>query len=94
MTKPTGVTGQGKCGGCVRKVHALIRGDLHGMRPVVATGAGLRPGAKAPEPPPDPIVTARAARAEATPRVRVQRSAEGIVDAWTWNGPPPKARTR
>ena len=94
MTKPTGVTGQGKCGGCVRKVHVLIRGDLHGMRPDVTTGAGLRPGAKAPEPPPDPTVTALAARAEVTPCVNVQKSAEGIVGAWTRNGPPPKARTR
>ena len=28
MTKPTGYTGQGKCGGCASTVHVLIRGDL------------------------------------------------------------------
>jgi ferredoxin len=28
MTKPTRCKGQGKCGGCARKVHVLIRGDL------------------------------------------------------------------
>jgi hypothetical protein len=28
MTKPTGTSGQGKCGGCALKAHVLIRGDL------------------------------------------------------------------
>jgi hypothetical protein len=32
MTKPTGCTGQGKCGGCALKVHVLIRGELSDMR--------------------------------------------------------------
>ena len=94
MTKPTGVTGQGECGGCVRKVHVLVRGDLLGMRSVLTTGAGLRPGAKAPQPPPDPTVSVSAARAGVTRDVTGQQSAEGIVGAWTRNGPPPKARTR
>ena len=61
------------------------------MRPSVVMGAGLSPGAKAPESPPDPTVTTSAARAGVTSRVTVQKSAEGIVGAWTWNGPAPKA---
>ncbi len=47
MTKLRRSGGQGKCGGCARKVHVLIRGDLPGMRPGRVTGAGLRPTAKA-----------------------------------------------
>jgi len=94
MTTPTGVMGQGKCGGCVRKVHVLIRGDLHGMRPGVIRGVGLRPRAKVLEPPPNPTITILAARAEVTSCVIVQKSAEGIVGARTWDGPAPKARTR
>ena len=87
-------TGQSKCGGCARKVHVLIRGDLHGMRPSTAMGAGLRPGAKASDPPPAPTVVFAAARAGVTPPVNVQKSAEGIVGARTRNGSSPKARTR
>ena len=45
---------------------------------VVATGAGLRAGAKAPESPPAPTVT-RTARLVATPDVMGQKSAEAIV---------------
>ena len=45
---------------------------------VVATGAGLRAGAKAPEPPPAPTVT-RAARLAVTLGVMGQKSAEAIV---------------
>ena len=87
-------TGQGKCGGCSSKVHVLIRGDLHGVRPGVVKGVGLRPGAKAPDPPPDPNAAPPAALTQATPWVNVQKSAEGIVGAWTRNGSPPRARTR
>ncbi len=57
MTKPIGCTGQGKCGGCARKVHVLIRGELSDMRSDVVTGAGLRASAKALELPPDPTAT-------------------------------------
>jgi len=31
MTKPVRCRGWGKCGGCARKVHVLIRGDLSEM---------------------------------------------------------------
>jgi hypothetical protein len=34
MTKPARYRGEGKCGGCARKVHVLIRGDLFHERPV------------------------------------------------------------
>ena len=94
MTKPSGVMGQGKCSGCVRKVHVLIRGDLHGMRPGVIKGVGLRPRAKGLEPPPNPTIALVAARAGVISRVIVQKSAEGIVGARAWNAPAPKARTR
>ncbi len=57
MTKPTGCTGQGKCGGCALKVHVLIRGELSDMRSNGVTGAGLRARAKALESPPDPTAT-------------------------------------
>ena len=87
-------TGQSKCGGCARKVHVLIRGDLHGTRPGVVMGAGLRPGVKAPDWPPDPNAASAAARSEATGCVNVQKSAEGIVGDRTWNGLTPRARTR
>ncbi len=94
MTKPIGYTGQGKCGGCAPKVHVLIRGELHAVRPDAVMGAGLRPGAKAPEPPPDPAAAQPAAPLGATPAVRVQQSAEGVVGERARNGRPPKARTR
>lgn len=87
-------TGQGKCGGCALKVHVFIRGELHAMRPSTAMGAGLGPGAKAPLPPPDPNVAYSAARAEVTPYVNVQKSAEAIVDDRARNGPESKGRTR
>ena len=87
-------TGQGECGGCAPKVHVLIRGDLPGKRPEEVKGAGLRPGAKAPEPPPDPTATPPAARLGAIPSVTGQKSAEAIVGARAWNGTPPKGRTR
>ena len=87
-------TGQSKCGGCARIVHVLIRGDLHGMRSGVVRGAGLRPGVKAPDWPPDPNAAFPAARSAATRCVNVQKSAEGIGGDRTRNGPTPKARTR
>jgi hypothetical protein len=59
MTKPIRCRGQGKCGGCALKVHVLIRGGLPGLRSGLDTGAGLRPAAKAAEPPPDPTAHPR-----------------------------------
>jgi len=94
VTKPVRCAGQGKCGGCARKVHVLIRGELFGRRPSVATGVGLRPGAKAPESPPNPTATHPAARPGVTPFVTEQQSAEGIVGVRARSGPVPKARTR
>jgi hypothetical protein len=78
MTKPTGVMGQGKCSGCVRKVHVLIRGDLLNWRSTVTMGAGLRPRRKRLELPPDPDTTL-AARPRETAAVFGQKSADGIV---------------
>ena len=74
MTKPAGVTGQGKCGGCVRKVHAPIRGDLLDWRPALVTGAGLRPGGKRLESPPDPATSTGSAPTGNRERVRAEVS--------------------
>ena len=87
-------TGQGKCGGCAPKVHALIRGELHGVRPSLTTGAGLRPRRKRLEPPPDPTVNVPAAHLGGTRDVTAQQSAQGIVDDSVRNGAASKARTR
>lgn len=64
------------------------------MRSDVVTGAGLRPGAKAPEAPPDPTATPPAARLGVTPGVTREKSAEGIVGDRATSGRPLKARTR
>ena len=61
---------------------------------VIATGAGRRAGAKAPESPPDPTAT-RAARAGAMQCVMGQKSAEAIVVAPVAESDrPTKGRTR
>ncbi len=57
-----------------------------------ATGAGLRPGPKGPERPPDPTATA-AARTGAIPCVIAQESAEVVVADRLWNGAAAKDRT-
>jgi hypothetical protein len=74
MTKPAGVTGQGKCGGCVRKVHVLIRGDLLDWRSAMAMAAGLRPRRKHLESPPEPVVVGDSACAGNCERVRAEVS--------------------
>ena len=79
MTKPAGDTEQGKCGGCVRTVHVLIRGDLPDWRSLKTTGAGLRPRGKRLESPPNPAVFIPTARRRATVAVFRQKSADGIV---------------
>ena len=85
--------GHGKWRGCAMTVHALIWGALSEWRPERATGVGLRPGSKDPEPPPSP--TARlAARAGVTRCVIGQKSAAAIVGDSAWNGAAPKGRTR
>ena len=86
--------GYGKGRGCAATGHVLIRGELFDTRSGVTTGAGLRPRAKALEPPPDPNVTHRAARGEVTSNVIEQKSAEAIVDDWARNGSASKGRTR
>lgn len=79
---------------CSESTCVLIRGELCGMQPDVVTGAGLRPGAKAPEPPPDPDATASAARSGVTPDVNAQQSAEAIVVECIPDDAPAKGRTR
>jgi hypothetical protein len=94
MTKPSGDKGQGKCGGCARKVHALIRGGLSGKRPGAVMGAGLRPGWKHLESPPDPKPAIVAARRRVTAGVIGQKSADGIVADGVGNDAAAKAGTR
>ena len=78
VTQPHRCTGQGRCGGCARKVHARIRGDLFARRPNGVTGVGLRPGAKAPGSPPESDTTL-AARQRETVGVFEQKSTDSIV---------------
>ena len=70
--------GHGKWRGCATTVHVLIWGDLLDGRSVLSTGAGLRPGSKGPDKPPDPTA-APPARMGAIPCVFGQKSAEAIV---------------
>ncbi|CBE67151.1 MAG: hypothetical protein F9K13_00695 [Candidatus Methylomirabilis oxygeniifera] len=74
-------------------MHVLIRGDLLGVRPVVARGAGLRPSPKGLDTPPDPTA-ARAARTGVIRDVIGQKSAEAIVGGTAAAVRSPKGRTR
>jgi hypothetical protein len=85
--------GHGKWCGCAATVHVLIRGDLLGLRPVVARGAGLRPSPKGLDKPPDPTA-APAARTGVIRDVIGQKSAEAIVGGTAVAARSPKGRTR
>lgn len=93
MPKPAVVMTQGKCGGCVPKVHVLIRGDLPVMRSPVNMGAGMRPVVKTSDTPPDPAVAVPTALRGAIRAVNRQKSADGIVAGRGRNAPTAKART-
>lgn len=74
--KIQGLRRQGKCGGCARTVHVLIRGDLSGMRQMGRVSA-ITWNPEAPE--------------VETPTVSRQKSAEGIVGLLT-EGPNEEVR--
>ena len=92
MTKPTGTSGQGKCGGCALKAHVLIRGDLSDVAvrsrvvgnqpgPLVDEGPGAR-GAAAPCERSRQRTREEAQRAtEQSASVSGQKSAEAILAA-------------
>ena len=93
MTKPCG-SGDTVNGALqAARVHVLIRGELLDLRPLAATGAGLRPRSKGLDKPPDPTA-ALAARPGAIRDVIGQKSAEAIVGVKAAQAQTPKGRTR
>src|SRR5512145_2956205 len=102
MTKPAGVQGEGKCGGCAPTAHELIRGDLPDMA-VWVRGAGTSRADWSTkvqahrELPLGASETGSGAAASTAPRAAMrgvigQKSAEAIVAAGRGEGPNTNAQ--